>query len=441
MKLLWENFHNMLKINDLRAFYGPFLGARCGKILAGFIFFAFFGHLGVAPLLLAGCHSGESAAQKAASAKTCLDSLELSASTGSRSRLFSIGDACGERVVAIRSIVGSDTLDKFFVLRDSAAFNAGVPLPASLSGAKVLQVPLKRVAVMSSSQIGYMTYLGLESRIVAVGARKFVADSNLYAKANAGDVAEVSRDGMNVDYEKLVALKPDLVMTFATGGSYDDYDRMEKLGLPVMLTSEWQETTLYAKASWLELYGALFGVEDWAKKADLKEIGEVFDPCAKQLKSFDDGHGTFHGERPPRVLAGMSYGGVWYAPGGKSYTADLIKRAGGCYLWASDSSRELRLTIEEVIALADSSDLWINPGMFATPEEILAAEPRAAYIKAFRERRVFQNDGRKGPGGANDFFESAVARPKELVENLGSLISEKKPISDASAFEWYHNIF
>lgn len=437
----------------------------CGKIglmVAGLLSLA-----GV----LAGC-DGEKAAPKSQqeAVQTKLDFKD---------RLFLVDTLGGERVAAIRSIVGADTLEKVFVLRDSAVFAEGKALPSALAGALVLRTPLQRVAVLSSAQIGYMLRLGLEDRIIAVGAGKYIADSALYAKAAAGAIAEVSPDGMNVDYEKLIALKPDLVMTFATGGSQDDYARMEKLGIPVMLTSEWQENSLEAKAAWLKLYGALFGVEIPDEKKVPESIldpivygypaGNV-DPCVEQKLKWvgrNGKHGFTTVARGPRVLAGMSYGGVWYAPGGRSYTADLIRKAGGCYLWASDTTRELRLTIEEVIALADSTDLWINPGMFGTPEEILAAEPRAVHIKAFKEKHVFQNDGRKGPGGGNDFYEGAVARPRELVSNLRHLFSEsynrvkadyvidekgiprlieekqaaKKPVYEKSAFEWYHNIF
>lgn len=375
-------------------------------------------------------------------------------------RLFLVDSVGGERFVAIRSIVGADTLKKVFVLRDSAEFDGGRPLPRELSGAMVLRVPLKKVAVLSSAQIGYMLRLGLEDRIVAVGEGKYIADTALYYRVagSAPDslssrIAEVG-NGTSLNFEKLIAMRPDLVMTFATGGSEDDYDRMEKLGIPVMLTSEWQETSLDAKAEWLRLYGALFGVQAFADSV----LGDE----SRDESIVNAAPHTGGACSGPKVLVGMSYGGVWHAAGGRSYTADLVKKAGGCYLWAADTSRELTLTLEEIIALADSADVWINPGMFGTPEEILAAEPRTASIKAFREKRVFQNDGRKGPGGGNDFFESAVARPLELVQNLRALLdlglaksspsltprapvqpadSAKTPRSAPVAFEWYHNIF
>ena len=145
----------------------------------------------------------------------------------------------------------------------------------------------------------------------------------------------------------------------------------------------------------------------------------------------------------PRVLVGMSYGGVWYAPGGNSFTARLIKDAGGCYLWAADTSRELKFTLEEIMMVADSADVWVNPGMFATPDELLAAEPRIKYIKAFKDKRVCQNDGRKGNGGGNDFYESAVGRPAELLRNLRECIQNATNGADSTQreFDWYHNIF
>ena len=93
--------------------------------------------------------------------------------------------------------------------------------------------------------------------------------------------------------------------------------------------------------------------------------------------------------------------------------------------------------------VADSADVWVNPGMFATPEELLAAEPRVKYIKAFKDKRVCQNDGKKGPGGGNDFYESAVAKPAEMLLNLRQCLRNATNGVDSTRkeFDWYHNIF
>jgi len=325
--------------------------------------------------------------------------------------------------------------------------------------------------------------LGLRDRIVGVGEGKYIVDSILYARAAAGQVAEVG-NGPTLSVEKLVALSPELVMDFATGGGQDDYERINALGLPLMLTSEWQEDSPLAKAEWIKLFGKLFGVESLAdsifeqSKKDYLNIAnggvaggqhlgqsplvrmattvgvgpdnnsEIRIPnSSDSTPNFPDSLSSFvsrlSSKKCPRVIAGMSYGGIWYAPGGNSFTARLIKDAGGCYLWAADTSRELQLSLEEIMLVADSADVWVNPGMFSTPEELLTAEPRVSHIKAFKEKRVCQNDGRKGPGGGNDFFESAVAYPAEMLTNLSFCIQNATKGADSvrKEFEWYHNIF
>ena len=382
--------------------------------------------LSVVAILGSGCGNSE---KTEISAEKCgeLPALEFS-------KNLKLGTTCGHSVAEIRSIVGRDTLVRRFILKKGATEGTGTvtaaELPPELSAATVLQVPLQKVVALSSAQVGYMVRLGVQDRIVAIGEGRYIVDSSLYAGVAAGKVAEVG-NGNSLDLEKLLALQPDLIMTFATGGSHDDYERINALGLPLMLTSEWQEDSPLAKAEWIKLFGHLFSTEALADS--------IFEQSKNAYTA--DYHLPTHS--CPRVLVGMSYGGVWYAPGGNSFTARLIKDAGGCYLWAADTSRELKFTLEEIMAIADSVDVWVNPGMFSTPDEILAAEPRVKFIKAFREKHVCQNDGVKGPGGGNDFYESAVAYPAEMLQNLHRCLQNATNGADSTLkeFDWYRNIF
>ena len=337
-----------------------------------------------------------------------------------------MGTLCGEDFAEIRSIVGRDTLIKRFKLGE----------------------PLKRVVALSSAQVGYMLRLGLRDRIVAVGEGRYLVDSVLYARVAAGEVAEVG-NGPTLSLEKLMATKPDLVFDFATGGGMDDYERIGAIGLSLMLTSEWQEKSPLAKAEWIKLFGRLFGVQALADSVFEQSKNAYLQAANGGVAGVSPARGgseqqrASEGEACPRVLVGMSYGGVWHAPGGNSFTARLIKDAGGCYLWAADTSRELQLSLEDIMKVADSVDVWVNPGMYATVEDLLMAEPRVKFIKAFKEKRVCQNDGVKGIGGGNDFFESAVAYPAEILTNLRQCIQNSTNGADSArkGFDWYHNIF
>ena len=391
----------------------------CGKMVMGaafglFMAFSAFG--------LSGCKSEAGGDVKTADCGE-LPALEYSEN-------LKMGKLCGEDYAEIHSIVGRDTLIKRFKL-----------------GA-----PLKRVVALSSSQVGYMLRLGLRDRIVAVGEGRYLVDSLLYVRVQKGEVAEVG-NGPTLSLEKLMATKPDLVFDFATGGGMDDYERIGAIGLSLMLTSEWQERTPLAKAEWIKLFGRLFGVEALAdsifEQSKTNYTSELQTPNSlvtsnSELRTPNSELRTPNSEHPcPRVLVGMSYGGVWHAPGGKSFTAQLIKDAGGCYLWAADTNQDLQFSLEEILQVADSADVWVNPGMFATVEDLLMAEPRVKYIRAFKEKRVYQNDGIKGAGGGNDFFESAVAYPAEILTNLRLCIQNSTNGADSTrkGFDWYHNIF
>ena len=428
----------------------------------------------------------------------------------SGSEYFSIGKLCGVDVAVVRSVVGKDTLIHKYVMMDSAAAVLGKDLrrrgfPEEWLSAVVLRVPLNRVAALSTSQIGYMLRLGLRDKIVGVSDGQYVVDSILYERAQQKSVASVGYDAGAL--EKLMALNLDLVLDFTTGGDYDNYEQIARTNLPLMLTSEWQESSALAKLEWIKLYGILFGVRSLAdsiyrqeknKYETLRDLiansasrnGGVagvpparggserrkeIPACAGMINGCSEGetspgnnseviknensseknlssnskHQTPNSSfltpnsRCPRVLAGMSYGGVWHASGGNSFTANLIRDAGGCYLWASDTSRELTFSFEQVYALADSVDVWVNPSMFATADEILALEPRVKNIKAFKEKKVFQNDGRKGKGAGNDFYEGAITRPAELLWNLTKCINGSVPGENSvdTSYKWYRNIY
>lgn len=421
----------MLKINTLHTFWSPFLGCRLGL-------------RGLFTLLIClfclgfwGCGSAREDRACGFEGVECPDSAVFLPNEAAE--MFRLGTQCGVNVAEVRSVVGRDTLVKRIYIRE----------------------PFTRVAALSSSQVGFMARLGLANRIVAVGESRFVVDSAV--RENAVEVG----NGPALNLEKLVALEPQLVLSFATGGGQDDYERLNSLGIPLLLTSEWQEESPLGKAEWIKLFAKLFCPDSICSA----RAGDVFAMESNAYRALSGAYnGAASGAVPgsvdarPRVMAGMSYGGVWYAPGGQSYTARLIAAAGGRYVWAGDSSREIVLPLESVLALADSADVWVNPGMFSTPEEILAADPRAASLRAFKQKRVCQNDGVMSLGGGNDFYEGAAPRPAELLLNLhGCLYPDSAAFpesakaapesADASirgyleafsgnpAYKWYRNIY
>ena len=461
-----------LKINKIRPFCCSFQGGRFNFAVLGkpilHLFFMLSG-LGGALLGIVSVTGCDRDAHEKPSTQTCgAVQFEVVGSD-----YFSIGKLCGVDVAVVRSVVGKDTLVHRFVMMDSSTASLGTDLrrrsfPEGWLSAKVLRIPLKRVAALSTSQVGYLLRLGLRDNIVGVSDGNYIVDSVLYERArpDRGSASEfVQSIGYDADaLEKLMALQPDLIFDFTTGGDYDNYEQIARTSLPLMLTSEWQENSPLAKLEWIKLYGILFGVRPLADSiyeqeknkyetlknliASTKPLSSLVsrlsskDTLSSLVKVGEPAEPRLSSKHCPRVLAGMSYGGVWHASGGSGFTANLIRDAGGCYLWASDSSRELTFSFEQVFALADSVDVWVNPSMFATVDEIVALEPRVKGIKAFKEKRIFQNDGRKGRGAGNDFYEDAVTRPAELLWNFAKCINGVAPRVHSldTTYKWYRNI-
>ena len=444
----------------MKIYEGILKNGKIGRFLHLFLpILCFCGTL-AGVFFVVGCNSDKQESKVAA----CSDSVQFEP-VGSD--YFSIGKLCGVDVAVVRSVVGKDTLVHKYVMMDSAAAGLGTDLrrrgfPEEWQSAFVLRVPLKRVVALSTAQVGYMLRLGLRDNIIGVSDGQYIVDSILYERAKQKSVASIGYDAGAL--EKLMALSPDLVLDFTTGGDYDNYEQIARTNLPLMLTSEWQESSALAKLEWIKLYGILFGIRPLAdsifeqekdKYEALKNlIASSVSNDNINLKATEGRDPIAHSPLPtsdflpptkscPRVLAGMSYGGVWHASGGNSFTANLVRDAGGCYLWASDTSRELTFSFEQVYALADSVDMWVNPSAFGTVDEILSLEPRVKNIKAFREKKIFQNDGRKGPGGGNDFYEGAITRPAELLWNLTKCIKGAVPGVNSidTSYKWYRNIY
>ena len=426
----------------MKIYEGILKNGKIGRFLHLFLpILCFCGTL-TGVFFVVGCNSDRQESKVAA----CSEAVQFE-SIGSD--YFSFGRLCGVDVAVVRSVVGKDTLVHKYVMMDSAAAGLGTDLrrrgfPEEWQSAFVLRVPLKRVVTLSTAQVGYMLRLGLRDNIIGVSDGQYIVDSILYERAQQKSVASIGYDAGAL--EKLMALSPDLVLDFTTGGDYDNYEQIARTSLPLMLTSEWQESSALAKFEWIKLYGILFGIRPLADSIYEQEKNkyETLRNLIAQGEVTSNLKGS-ESDRPhcPKVLAGMSYGGVWHASGGNSFTANLVRDAGGCYLWASDTSRELTFSFEQVYALADSVDVWVNPSMFATADEILALEPRVKNIKAFREKKVFQNDGRKGAGAGNDFYEGAITRPAELLWNLTKCIKGAVPGVNSidTSYKWYRNIY
>ncbi|MCK9181662.1 MAG: ABC transporter substrate-binding protein [Fibrobacteraceae bacterium] len=301
-----------------------------------------------------------------------------------------------------------------WVLADSSFKKKG-KLPFALSSFPVLHIPAKRIAVLSSTYLGYLLRLDVADKVIAVDSKKYIADSSFYYFADSVGVREIG-EGMELSPEAVYALNADMIFAFSMGESiYDAYPKLARLNLPVVLTSEWSERTPLAKAEWIKFFGLLTGrsflADSLFSQSETRyiELRNALDSIAEKDR--------------PSVFTGVPSSGTWYASPGKSYMSSLIADGGGSYLWASDTSRAtFSMPFEKAFSDARDADVWLNPGGVTSLKELAGRDARVKLLKAWEKGKIFEYDLKKGPLGGIDFYEGAVVEPDLLLKDIANVL-------------------
>lgn len=326
----------------------------------------------------------------------------------------------------------------------------------------VISQPLSRLIVMSTSHIGFLDALGADSVIVGVSGGEYVCDSSVTAGLNNGTVMDIGYD-TSPDYEKIMALKPDLLLTYSVSPVKSQFlSKLESLGIKTFIVNEHLERHPLARAAYIRLFGALTG-NMAAADSVLKVVSDNYislrdsvqgrlsanDAYASdksRLNIGDAEQGSGGTERnttkPRKILVNIPYKDQWFIPGQESYLTTLFKDAGGEILGAKPgSSVSGQISVETAYSLSKEADLWMNVGWCQTLEQLLSVNPlfedflrniqRNASARGYSGAKgnatnssdtsasvVWNDNNRLNAKGGNDFWESGVVRPDLLLRDL-----------------------
>ncbi|MBR5819639.1 MAG: ABC transporter substrate-binding protein [Alistipes sp.] len=300
----------------------------------------------------------------------------------------------------------------------------GEPLPKGFTG-QVLEGEAKRIVCMSSSYIAMLDKVGAVERVVGVSGIDFV--SNPYVQAHRNEIGDVGYDG-NLNYELVVALDPDVVLLYGVSGASEMEGRLRELGIPYLYVGEYLEQHPLGKAEWMIFVAELVG-----KRAEAEAL---FVPIEERYLAIAQS------EKPtprPRVMFNSPYRDNWFMPPANSYLVQLVTDAGGEYIYTDDGdNRSDVIDLEEAYLLASEADLWLNPGVIFSLDELCRRYPRFADVKAVREGKVWNNNARLSPAGGNDFWERGVIEPDVVLSDLKQLLSAE--VDPAYSFVYHHRL-
>ncbi len=294
--------------------------------------------------------------------------------------------------------------------------NSETSLPDSLKSYQVINIPLKNIVVTSTTHLTPLKILGLKNKLIGFPNTSYISDPEFRKLIKSGKIEELG-SGRQINTEKLLMLHPDLLMQFSSGPGQHKDGTFIKNGISVLYNADWMEQSPLGRAEWLKVFGLLFGKENQADSI-FSEIETRYLKIKKQIDTI---------RQKPLVFQGGSFGDKWFVPGGHSYAAQLIKDAGGEYLWKDDTHNgSITLNFENVLLQLPKADVWLNPGMLVSKTAILKEIPAAKDFTSFKNDRIYTYNLTRGPGGGVLYFEESNAYPDRVLSDLFQIFHPSK---------------
>lgn len=272
-----------------------------------------------------------------------------------------------------------------------------------LSNVDFYKVP-QRIVIFSSSHAGFINELGLIDKVIAVSNKNYFYNSKISENENIATIG----DYQSVNFEKLAKLNPDLVLLNSEVITHKDFiNKLKTFNIPYLICNEYEESHVLKQAQWIQLYGAIFNEE---KKADtiFNEIHTHYTQLINKTKS----------NNKNITLTGLPWQNQWYISCAKSLFNQLLKDAGGTLFIEKDCAENSAIHYEDILKYGRNANFWIHTGTASTYREIEDHFPLAKEIKAFKEKKCFNNNLKIAPNQANDFWERGPVRPDLILEDI-----------------------
>lgn len=289
-----------------------------------------------------------------------------------------------------------------------ALIEKGATLPSSETFDAIIEIPVKKIVVTSTTHIPSLEMLGVEESLVGFPNLDYISSIKTRKRIAEGAIVELGRNE-DINTEVLINLSPDLVVGFAVDGVNKTLSIIKKTGIPIVYNGDWTETSPLGKAEWIKFFGVFFKKEKEADSIFSEIMTQYLIAKNKALKATNR----------PTVLSGAMYKDVWHLPQGNSWAAQFIADANGEYLWKeSEGTGSLSLNLENVLEKGVNADYWIGPGYFSSLLQLKDTHNVYIQFDAFKNDNVYNFTNKKGETGGLLYFELAPNRPDIVLKDI-----------------------
>lgn len=317
----------------------------------------------------------------------------------------------------------SKTNRAYYLYKDS------LPLALKHYSTHCIKVPCQSIASLSSIYTAMFSALGSLDCISGIDNADYSNNMTLLRNVKEGKVLELSK-GPELDIEKTIRLQPDVVITFGMVNEEPSYKKwLDQQHIPLVMVHDHLENEPLARAEWIKFF-ALFTGQRHIADSLFKTIEYNY----QRIVSLTSGV-QIH----PSVLCELKYGDVWYVPAGKSSVAQLIKDAGGNYIWNQDTaSGSLPLSFEEVYQKAHQADVWLNTSSASSITDILKQDKRYAQFQALKNKNVYHYIKHQNAMGYSTYWETGILYPNRILNDLALIFHPELKDSLQDFFYYKH---
>ena len=299
----------------------------------------------------------------------------------------------------------ADPWNRGKVLHTYLLVPAGQSLPSDLPRGTVVRTPLRRAVVSTSVHCSLIIDMGGKTSIAGVCEPQYIHIPYVTEQLRNGAMADCG-SGMAPNVETIIDLQPDAIFLspFQNSGGYG---KVEALGVPIIETADYMETSALGRAEWMRFYGLLFGCGH--------EADSIFSTVEKAYLSLSQQ--AHQATKAKTVMMDKQAGAVWYVPGGKSTIGGIIADANIGYPWQDDNhSGSLPLPFESVLEKCAHTDLWLfryNSPQAITSAALLSENPGYRQFKAFQTKNIYGCNT-----ATSTFYEETPFHPHLLLRDF-----------------------
>ncbi|HMP99340.1 MAG TPA: ABC transporter substrate-binding protein [Cyclobacteriaceae bacterium] len=305
----------------------------------------------------------------------------------------------------------------------------GNPVPEHDEETQLVYIPIEKIVCTSTTHIPLLDYLDESEKLIGFPTTDYISSEKTRELVDKGKVVDLGID-QSLNIELLLSIQPDVVMAYTISGNLGHYKKINESGIPVVINAEYMETHPLGRAEWIKFAALFFG-----KEAEAEAVFNEIEKTYLQAQSL-----TAYFEHKPTIMSGVLYGDSWFVPSGQNNAAILLADAGLHYLWSDLPGTGFSpLSFEEVFSKAHEADYWIGASDYKSLSDMLKADRRYEWFKAFKTKQVYTYTNSIGAKGGNEYLELGYLRPDIILKDLIKITSPQSiPEHDLYFFKQLH---